>query len=245
MSCEILGDEFDLHGGGIDLEFPHHENELAQSDGALHADDGKSFVRTWMHNGSLNVDGEKMSKSVGNFFTIRDVLKHVDPEVLRFFLLRPHYRSPINFSDTLVDESRTALARLYTALRDVPPDDQPLDRDVPFAQRFCEAMDDDFNTPIATSVLFELVGLVNRERDPKMSRQLRQLAGLLGIAQREPTEFLQSGPGASDDVAVLVAERTAAKKTRDFATADRIRKQLLERGIELQDGPEGPTWRRV
>ncbi|CAN5444741.1 cysteine--tRNA ligase [soil metagenome] len=245
MSAELLGAEFDIHGGGHDLEFPHHENELAQSDGALHGDDGKSFVRYWMHNGLLNVDGEKMSKSVGNFFTIREVLAHFDAEVLRFFLLRPHYRSQFNFADAYVEEARSALSRIYTALREVPPDDQPLDWDEAHAARFREAMDDDFNTPIAVAVLFDLVAVVNRDRSAAAARQLRQLCGILGFGQREPTEFLQAGKGASDDIEGLVAERAAAKQSRDFATADRIRKDLLERGIVLEDSAQGTTWRRV
>ncbi len=245
MACDLLGEHFDIHGGGQDLQFPHHENEIAQSEGA----NGTRFVNYWMHNGFVRVDDEKMSKSLGNFFTIREVLKKYDAEVVRFFILRAHYRSPLNYSDAHLDDARVALTRLYTALKDTTPDGQPLDWDDAHAQRFADAMNDDFNTPIALSVLFDLVTEVNRTHAPAAARQLKELAGVLGLLGREPQAFLQGGTtdGEGDDaVAALIAARAQAKKDRNFAEADRIRADLLGKGIVLEDKPGGVTeWRRA
>ena len=249
MGCALLGEHFDLHGGGQDLQFPHHENEIAQSEGAT----GQTFVNYWMHNGFVQIDNEKMSKSLGNFFTIREVLAKYDPEVVRFFLARAHYRSPINYSDVHLDDARAGLTRLYTALKDVVPDRAPLDWNEPHAQRLREAMNDDFNTPVAVAVLFELATEVNRTRDAGLARQLRALAGILGLLGREPRAFLQEGAGALDaqglDAAAIearIAARTAAKQAKNYAEADRIRAELLDAGVALEDKPGGATeWRRV
>ncbi len=245
MSCELLGESFDIHGGGQDLQFPHHENEIAQSEGAS----GRRFVNYWMHNGFVRVDDEKMSKSLGNFFTIREVLQNYDAEVVRFFILRAHYRSPLNYSDAHLDDARTALTRLYTALKETPPDGGALQHDDAYAQRFAAAMNDDFNTPIAMAVLFDLATEVNRTRAPALARQLKGLANLLGLLGREPQAFLQGGApdGLADaDVAAQIAARVQAKKDRNFAEADRIRADLLARGVVLEDKPGGVTeWRRA
>ncbi len=246
MSCELLGEQFDIHGGGQDLQFPHHENEIAQSEGAH----GHRFVNYWMHNGFVRIDDEKMSKSLGNFFTIREVLQKFDAEVVRFFILRAHYRSPLNYSDVHLEDARSALTRLYTALKETPPDEQPLDWQETHAQRFAEAMNDDFNTPIAIACLFDLVTAVNRDRSPALARQLKALAGVIGLLERSPQAFLQGGApadGLSDQqVADQIAARAQAKKDKQFAEADRIRAALLEQGIVLEDKPGGVTeWRRA
>jgi cysteinyl-tRNA synthetase len=291
MSCALLGEHFDIHGGGADLQFPHHENELAQSEGAF----GHKMVNYWMHNGFVRVDGEKMSKSLDNFFTIRDVLKEYDAEVIRFFILRAHYRSPLNYSDVHIDDAKNALTRLYTALAEVEAHHQPKIEVVPpsphvaeaikakidpevldalangaeiklvgevreaipptvdwteaHAVRFSAAMNDDFNTPLAVAELFDLATEVNKTKSVQTARQLKALAGVLGLLQRSSTEFLQAGgdselsEGAID---AIIAERTEAKKAKDFTKADMLRRGLAEAGVVLEDKPGGATtWRRA
>jgi len=243
MSCALLGEPFDIHGGGMDLQFPHHENEIAQSEGAQ-GEGGPGFVRTWMHNGFLNVDDTKMSKSLDNFFTIQDVLTRFDGETVRFFMLRTHYRSPFNFSDTVLEETRSSLKRLYTALGaagDVPVR-AAIDWAEPRAAAFKAAMDDDFNTPGAVAVLFELAGDINRGQLADAGL-LRALGGTLGLLQLAPSAYLQGGSGLSESaIAERIAARAAAKAGRDFALADRIRRELAELGIELKDSAQGTTW---
>lgn len=243
MSSALLGDRFDIHGGGADLQFPHHENEIAQSEGAS----GQSFVNYWMHNGFVRVDDEKMSKSLGNFFTIREVLEKYDAEVVRFFIIRAQYRSPLNYSDAHLDDAKNALTRLYTALKDTSADSLPLDWTESHAIRFRDAMNDDFNTPQAISVLFELATEINRTKSPRMAGQLKNLAGIIGLLQRDPQQFLQ-GDANMDEVAILsqIEARIAAKTAKNFAEADRIRAELLTQGIVLEDKPGGLTeWRRA
>lgn len=237
MSKALLGEPFDIHGGGMDLIFPHHENEIAQSEGAS----GKTFVNVWLHNGFLNVDNEKMSKSLGNFFTIRDVLGRYDGESLRFFMLRTHYRSPFNFSDTHVDDARTALRRLYTALDGVTPADGALDWSQPQAAAFRAAMNEDFNTPVALAVLFEIANELNRTRSPQTAALLRGLGGTLGILQQVPRAYLQGGMDATA-IEAAIAARQSAKAAKNYAEADRIRKELAAQGVELKDTPQGTTW---
>ncbi len=262
MASELLGRHFDIHGGGPDLIFPHHENEIAQSEGAF----GEPFADIWMHCGALRVGEEKMSKSLGNFWTIRDARARYDGEVLRYFLIRSHYRSQVSFSEEHVGEARAGLARLYTALRDTPAAAGEVDWNEPHAQRFAAAMDDDFNTAEAVGVLFALANEVNRGRSAELARQLKGLGGVLGLLQREPTDFLQGGlivigvpageleiSGHPPEVKVgltrerieeLINLRAAAKKARNFAEADRIRAELAAQGVVLEDSPSGTTWRR-
>jgi len=265
MGSKLLGEHFDVHGGGADLQFPHHENEIAQSEGAHQC----SYVNYWMHNGFVRVDNEKMSKSLGNFFTIREVLKQYDPEVVRFFILRAHYRSPLNYSDAHLDDAKKALDRLYTALKSTPSPSIPpppagegskfpspaggggargegiIDRNAPYPARFKAAMDDDFNTAEAIAVLFDLANEVNRTQSAESATQLKALGAVLGLLERDPTVFLQ-GAGSDDALIVeQIAARNAAKLAKNYAEADRIRKALLADGIVLEDSAAGTNWRRV
>ena len=260
MSCDLLGEHFDIHGGGADLQFPHHENEIAQSEGALYGQERKAtdepFVNYWMHNGHIRMNEEKMSKSLGNFFLIRDVLKSFDPEVVRFFMLKAHYRSPINYSDAQLEEARAGLVRLYTALAQMPVTTNiPLAVDSAWVQRFTLAMNDDFNTPEAIAVFFDLATELNRAQGDEKSllaNTLRSLAATMNFLQRDPTAFLQAGSKGSkpslstESIEAQIAARVAAKQAKDFAQADEIRKQLLEQGVVLEDKPGGITeWRRA
>jgi cysteinyl-tRNA synthetase len=248
MSKCCLGDTFDIHGGGPDLPFPHHENEIAQSEAA----NGCTYVNTWMHAGPVRVNSEKMSKSLGNFFTIRDVLEKYNAEVVRFFLARVHYRTYIDYSEDTLKESRVMLERFYQALRGVELDSVEPEND--FNNRFCAAMDDDFNTPKAISVLFELVNELNkasREKSVeagKLAFQLKSLGDILGLFQQDPDAFLKGedkeGELSSDDIEQLIVQRSGAKKARNFAESDRIRDELAAQGVILKDSREGTTWFR-
>ena len=256
MSCHYLGETFDIHGGGPDLIFPHHENEIAQSEGA----NGKRFANYWMHTGPLRVmnkEGkeEKMSKSLGNFWTVRDAIAETDDkfgkgngaQVLRFFLMRTHYRSPILFGPDLIVDAYQSLKRLYTALKDVPADDEPLDWNEECAKRFAEAMNDDFNVPVAVAQLFELANRAQAQKSPAMSRQLKKLGDILNILQGDPEAFLKGSTEGLDEAAIeeAIAARAAAKKAKDYAKADEIRKHLAQMGVMLTDTPQGTTWQRV
>ena len=249
MSTGELGDQLDIHGGGMDLQFPHHENEIAQSEAAT----GVHFVNLWMHNGFVNVDDEKMSKSLSNFFTVREVLKLYPAEVVRYFILATHYRSPINYSDEQLDQARVALGRLYIALRGMTAATAPKESD--YRKRFIAAMDDDFNTPVALSVLFDLAREINSLKDPKpaqapaLAALLKELAGALGILQAAPETYLQSGAGMETgmlaaEVEKLIAARKAARASKDWKEADRLRGELDAAGIIIEDGAGGTTWRR-
>ncbi len=240
MGCTLLGQQFDIHGGGQDLQFPHHENEIAQSEGA----NGGTFVNYWMHNGFVRVDNAKMSKSLGNFFTIRDILKVFDAEVVRFFIVRAHYRSQLNYSDAHLEDAKAALTRLYTALKSVSGP-ATVDWNEPHAKRFKEAMDDDFNTAEAVAELQKLANLANTG-DAKAGPQLKALGAVLGLLQRDPQAFLQGGSGPADqDIQSKIDARLAARKAKNYAEADRIRKELEASGVILEDGAAGTTWRRA
>ncbi|MFC0712063.1 cysteine--tRNA ligase [Azorhizophilus paspali] len=248
MSTCCLGETFDIHGGGPDLVFPHHENEIAQSEAAT----GKRYANIWMHAGAVRVDGEKMSKSLGNFFTIREVLEKYHPEVVRYLLVSSHYRSPINYSEDSLREARAALERFYNALK-VLPAAQPTGGDA-YVARFNAAMDDDFNTPEACAVLFELAREVNRLRDThlqsaaSLAARLKELGGLLGVLQLEPEAFLQAGAADRVDAAeveALIAARLAARAEKNWAESDRIRDRLAAMGVLLEDGKNGTIWRLV
>ncbi|MGR9106468.1 MAG: cysteine--tRNA ligase [Gammaproteobacteria bacterium] len=252
MSTQCLGNHFDIHGGGMDLQFPHHENEIAQSEAAT----GSPFVNYWMHNGFVRINDEKMAKSLGNFFTVREVLERYRGEVIRFFILASHYRSPLNYSDSQLDEAAAALTRLYTALRGLEPADispPPQDRSV---RAFESAMDDDFNTPVALSVLFEIAKEINRARadDPReairLGGNLKYLGKILGILQEDPEHYFKGGApsfgslSSDDEIEHLVQRRLEARAQKDWALADRIREDLKERGIILEDLAGSTTWRR-
>ena len=249
MNCKQLGNHFDIHGGGSDLMFPHHENEIAQSTCAH----GGEYVNTWMHSGMVMVDREKMSKSLGNFFTVRDVLKYYDAETIRYFLMSGHYRSQLNYSEENLKQARTSLERLYTALRGTDSSVQPAGGEA-FEARFREAMDDDFNTPEAYSVLFDMAREVNRLKTEDLAAAnglaaaLRKLSGVLGLLEQEPEAFLQSSVQADDgevaEIEALIKQRNDARQSKDWALADQARDRLNEMGIVLEDGPQGTTWRR-
>lgn len=246
MSTCCLGETFDIHGGGPDLVFPHHENEIAQSEAAT----GKQYANAWMHAGAVRVDGEKMSKSLGNFFTIREVLEKYQPEVVRYLLVSSHYRSPINYSEDSLKEAKGALERFYTALRGLP--ELPANGGESFVARFGEAMDDDFNSPEACAVLFEMAREINRLRDTDLqaaaalAARLKELAGVLGVLQMDPDAFLQSGAAGTVDAAeveALIAARLQARADKNWGESDRIRDQLTAMGVVLEDSKGGTTWR--
>ena len=237
MAMDELGEQFDIHGGGLDLQVPHHENEIAQSEGAT----GKTFANYWLHVGMLQVNHEKMSKSLGNFFTIADVLKIHHPEVIRYFLLSSHYRSALNYSDDTLNNAQKALTRLYQSIRGLST--EGTDFDTAWVESFNAAMNDDFNTPVALSVLFQLSREINKNKSLQLAATLKYLAATLGILQESPESFLQAGTIDTDAINDLVAERYQARQQRDWARADEIRRQLLDQGIEIEDGAEGSTWR--
>ncbi|MFT6067360.1 MAG: cysteinyl-tRNA synthetase [Methylophilaceae bacterium] len=242
MSAKHLGQHFDIHGGGQDLQFPHHENEIAQSEAAHNC----QMANYWMHNGFVRVDDEKMSKSLGNFFTIRTVLGQYDAEVVRFFILRAHYRSPLNYSDKHLDDAKAALTRLYNALRDVETTSDAIDWSHPEAVRFKAAMDDDFNTPEAIAVLFDLANEVNTNKATEAANLLKNLAGVIGLLAQDTDAFMQGEAADSVlDIDGLIKARIDAKAAKNYAEADRIRQELADAGIALEDTPQGTTWRKA
>ncbi len=249
MSSALLGKHFDIHGGGQDLQFPHHENEIAQSEGAFDENERGSFVNYWIHNGFVRVDNEKMSKSLGNFFTVREILARYDAEVVRFFILRAHYRSPLNYSDQHLDDARQGLTRLYTALKSHDVTAGVVDWTDPRAARFRECMDDDFNTPEAVAVLFDLANELNRSGARDTAVLLKSLAAIIGLLERDAETFLQGVPAADGwtpaRIEAEIAARVDAKKAKNYAEADRIRKTLLDAGIVLEDTAKGTSWRRA
>ena len=239
MSCATLGETFDIHGGGADLQFPHHENEIAQSEAA----NNKPLAMLWMHNAFVRVDNEKMSKSLGNFFTIREVLAQYDAETIRFFIVRAHYRSALNYSDAHLDDAKAALKRLYTSLDLVSPTAVTVNWSDPFPTRFKAAMDEDFGTPEAISVLFDLASEVNKTGCADLAGLLRSLGACLGLLQGDPAAFLRAGSALDESsIQLSIAQRAAAKLAKNFAEADRIRQDLLSQGIDLKDSPSGTTW---
>ena len=249
MATRCLGNHFDIHGGGMDLQFPHHENEIAQSEGAT----GEKFVNVWMHNGFVRINEEKMSKSLGNFFTVREVLKQYRPEVIRFFVLSSHYRSPLNYSDEQLDDAGMALTRLYTALRGVAV---ITGQSTGYSERFRQAMDDDFNTPVAVAVLFDMARELNKEKNnnselaSQLAGELKELSNVLGILQDDPEKFLQAGETvqegslAEQEIELFIEQRTQAKQNKDWALADKIRNDLKQQGVVLEDVATGTSWRR-
>lgn len=243
MSEELLGKSFDIHGGGQDLQFPHHENEIAQSE----AHNGCKFANYWLHNGFLNIDDEKMSKSLGNFFTLRDVLKNFDPEVLRLFMLKTHYRSPLNFDTVSLEEAKQGLSRFYIAIKPfvIEIGKDSIDWENSYVQKFKLAMDDDFNTSLAIGVLFELTVEINKSNDINLAKLLVALGNTLGLLYRAPNEYLQSGSDLSpNEIEELILKRVDARANKDFALSDKIRDELLTKGVVLEDGPGGTTWRK-
>ncbi|WP_455202355.1 cysteine--tRNA ligase [Kaarinaea lacus] len=252
MSTQCLGNHFDIHGGGLDLQFPHHENEIAQSEGATE----EKFANVWMHNGHVRVDDEKMSKSLGNFFTIREVLEKYDPEVIRYFIVNSHYRSPLNYSDQHLENAKGSLTTLYTALRGLDIDAEQDEIKNEYSERFYKSMNDDFNTPQAIAVLFELARECNRRKTVDQSSaiefavQLRQLGGILGLLQRDAEEFLKSDVSenesglSADEIEAMIERRNSARNNKDFAESDRIRDELAAQGVVLEDAAGGTTWRR-
>lgn len=258
MSKELLGDIFDIHGGGTDLQFPHHENEIAQNCATIskpcfdtHNSNIISHVKYWMHNGFVKIDNEKMSKSLGNFFTIRDVLKKYNPEVLRFFLLKTHYRSPINYSDAHLEDTKASLSRLYNVLKNFPPGQETINigfKINSYTEKFYNAINDDFNTPEAIAILFELSTIINKTKDCYLSYVLKNLANLLGLLQDDPLSFLQNSNKlliGMEEIDQLVNQRTEARKCKNWGESDRIRSLLLSKGVILEDSINGTTWRKI
>ena len=242
MSNQILGQHFDIHGGGQDLQFPHHENEIAQSEAANDC----QMANYWMHNGFVKVDDEKMSKSLGNFFTIRSILEHYDAEVIRFFILKAHYRSPLNYSDKHLEDAKIGLTKLYLTIRDFKGElISKIDWNQPYANKFKQALDDDFNSSEAISILFELANEINKTNSSELLILLKSLAQILGLLSKDPEHFLQGNNSKDDlDIELMIKKRNDAKKNKNFQEADDIRANLLEKGILLEDTPEGTIWRK-